>query len=131
MVKFNILTLLISGVLAFGSCTDDDQISTNNTPQGTWKVSWYFDKDKDETHDFAAYTFEFLNDGTFVANMPDGSIRLGTWIQTSSKLEISINGTKPLDNLNDDWLILEMNAVTIRLKDDNGIHLVELTFEKT
>ena len=130
MVKFQIFIFLISSVLVFGACANDDQISTN-TPQGVWKVTWYFDKDKDETNDFAAYSFEFLNDGTFVGNQPDGSVKLGTWTQTSSKLVIDINGTQPLDKLNDDWLILEKNDVIIRLNDDNNTHLEELTFEKT
>ncbi len=130
MVKFKILILLISGVLLLGSCTNDDQISTN-TPQGVWKITWYFDKDKDETNDFAAYSFEFLDDGTFSGNLPDGSAILGTWTQTSSKFIIDINGAQPLDKLNDDWQILEKTDAIIRLKDDNDTHLEELTFEKT
>ncbi|MAT52868.1 MAG: hypothetical protein CMN32_00195 [Saprospirales bacterium] len=132
MAKFKFFILLIATISITGACTnDDDNQVSSNTPQGLWKVTWYFDKDKDETNDFASYTFEFLDDGTFVGNLPDGSIKLGTWTQTSSKLVIDINGTQPLDKLNDDWLILEKNDVIIRLKDDNNTHLEELTFEKT
>ncbi|RME01519.1 MAG: hypothetical protein D6816_12230 [Bacteroidetes bacterium] len=132
MAKFKFFILLIATISIMGACTnDDDNQVSSNTPQGLWKVTWYFDKDKDETNDFASYTFEFLDDGTFVGNLPDGSIKLGTWTQTSSKLVIDINGTQPLDKLNDDWLILEKNDVIIRLKDDNNTHLEELTFEKT
>jgi hypothetical protein len=132
MAKFKFFILLIATISITGACTnDDDSQVSSNTPQGLWKVTWYFDKDKDETNEFASYTFEFLDDGTFVGNLPDGSIKLGTWTQTSSKLVIDINGTQPLDKLNDDWLILEKNDVIIRLKDDNNTHLEELTFERT
>ncbi|MEK7254707.1 MAG: hypothetical protein AAB316_08185 [Bacteroidota bacterium] len=128
--------LLLSRLaLAFAACqhSDDDQVSNPNTaiPTGSqWKVTYFFDKDEDETSDFSGYTFEFKSGGVFVANVPGGGTVEGTWQQTSSKLILVIPGTKPLEELNDDWLILEKNDDTIKLRDDNDEHLEELHFER-
>jgi hypothetical protein len=47
---------------------------------------------------------------------------------SSNKLIIVIPSPKPLEELNDHWLILEMTGSSIKLKDDNDEHLEELHF---
>ena len=111
--------------------TDTTQIITQ---QGGWKVTWYWDKDKDETTDFSGYVFHFRDTGTFDA-VRNGSTTSGTWeIRTSSDSSqrlviVSGSAAKPLSNLDDDWLILNITDNKIELKDDNPDHLEELTFE--
>lgn len=119
------------------SCTNSND---DNTPGGStddilaqsenWKVSYYWDKDKDETSDFAGYTFSFKAGGVFQAT-GGGSTTTGSWQvdNSSNKLIITIAGTKPLDDLNDDWIILEQSNTSIKLKDDNDTHLEELHFQ--
>lgn len=130
-------TFLFAITLIFSSCTNN---SDDNLPGGStddilaqsenWKVSYYWDKDKDETSDFAGYTFSFKSGGVFQATFA-GSTTTGTWQvnDSSNKLIINIAGTKPLDDLNDDWLILEKSNSSIKLKDDNNTQLEELHFQ--
>lgn len=124
--------------LAFAACQhgDDDGSTPNGNNGGTiptgsqWKVTYFFDKDKDETSDFSGYVFEFETGGIFVANVPGGSTVEGTWQETSSKLIIAIPGAKPLEELNDDWLLIEKTDNVIKLRDDNDEHLEELHFQR-
>ena len=129
-----LLSIALFSLLVPASCTksDDDNPSTNN-PQvnnGLWKVTYYWDKDKDETSDFNGYTFDLKSDGTLVANLPGGGTVNGTWNQTSTKLIFTIGGTYALDEMNDDWLIVSISDTEIRLKDDNDEHLEELRLKK-
>lgn len=130
--------LLLVGI---GCGNSDDDLSTDNSitqsltnPSG-WKVTWYWDKDKDkdETNDFSGYVFQFLDNGSFEANR-NGSTVTGTWQVTSNdgSQRLVINSgstTKPLSNLDDDWIITEKTDSRIKLKDDNSEHLEELFFE--
>ncbi|MBK9017564.1 MAG: hypothetical protein IPM82_27910 [Saprospiraceae bacterium] len=138
---FRSTCLLILAMASFVSCTnsDDDQSNPSNPdPQvisqgGDWKVTWYWDKDKDETNDFASYTFKFNADGSF-ESVGSGTTT-GTWKVTddnsAQRLVISAgSATKPLSDLDDDWIIVSMTDSKIELKDDNTEHLEELHFEK-
>ena len=133
--------LLFIIVGSLGSCTnsDDDQSMPNNPDpqvitQGDWKVTWYWDKDKDETNDFASYVFNFNGSGAFESTNAGSTVN-GTWQATtddgSQRLAISSGSvTKPLTDLDDDWIIVSMTSNKIELKDDNDEHLEELRFEK-
>lgn len=131
------LALLLS---AAGACTNaSDDNSPSDTPVvvndgGAWRVSYYFDKDEDETSDFAGYQFFFRDNGVLDASR-NGAATSGTWkvIQDDGKQKLVINaGTaaKPLADLTDDWVIVEQSATRIRLEDDNDEHVEELHFEK-
>lgn len=122
-------TLFLLGLAACNH--DDDNLTTDNPPQGTWAVTYFWDKDHEETDDFTGYTFEFQTGGVFKATKGSQSWT-GTWSESSNsnKLNISITGTDVLDELTDDWLILEKTDSSIQLKDDNDEHLEELHFSK-
>ena len=102
----------------FTSCDkigDDNSSSGGNnvTPaDGLWKVSYFFDK-KDETSDYATYTFQFNSDGSLKAS--NGSLSWsGAWRtgfdDSKNKFDIDFNGTVPsaLSELEEDWLIVHM-----------------------
>lgn len=134
--------ILIFSLLAV-SCTgsDDDSLLTTTditqiiTQADGWKVTWFWDKDKDETSDFEGYEFYFLESGTFEA-VHSGNTVSGTWqVESSSdgsrRLVLNTSSDiKPLSEMNDDWIILKMTDSKIELKDDNDEHLEELHFEK-
>ncbi|HFA48184.1 MAG TPA: hypothetical protein ENJ95_04110 [Bacteroidetes bacterium] len=140
-------TILTACILFFSmlavSChnSDDDVLLTNTditqiiTQDNGWKVSYYWDKDKDETNDFSGYVFYFRSTGTFEATH-NGTTTSGTWqvrnsSDSSQRLVLSSGTTaKPLKDVDDDWIILEMNDNSIKLKDDNTEHLEELYFER-
>lgn len=128
--------------LLIASCenalSDDDSssqdisviVSENNAQ---WRISYYWDKDKDETSDFQGYTFTFESDGKLKAQKGD-QLQAGTWriIQDDGrqKFVIDLGQLSPLEELTDDWLILEKSTSIIKLKDDNDDHLEELHFSK-
>lgn len=88
---------------------------------GTWYVSYFFD-DTDETSDYTGYNFTFNTSGTALAIKNTTTIN-GTWSNYidsgDEKLEFSFDGTI-LDELEDDWEIIEFTATQIRLKDVSG-----------
>ncbi|MCB9299335.1 MAG: hypothetical protein H6566_01730 [Lewinellaceae bacterium] len=138
MKVFQLMFLMII-LGSFSACTnssssDDVQPNNPNTAlvnNGQWRVSYYFDKDKDETSDFNGYTFTFLDGGVLEASQ-NGNVTAGTWRvaddDSRRKLIIVIGQAKPLSDLSDDWIIVDWNDSKIKLQDDNTEHLEELHF---
>lgn len=137
-IRFFLFFGLYLAIIA-GACTNgnDDNSPAGNLPDiltdgsGQWRVSYYWDKDKDETNDFAGYTFNFNSDGTLEA-VKNGSTTTGSWQHNSSsnKLIINLGDVKPLGDATDDWLIIERTDNLIKLRDDNTEHLEELYFQR-
>lgn len=137
-------------VLAFAfsfqclACTSgDDDLSPNGSNNGSnsggntsgvtgdWVVTYFWDKDKEETSKFSGYSFEFNDDGSLVATKGSSSFS-GTWSKNSSstRFTISISGSDALDEMTDDWLLDEQTGSSIKLRDDNDEHLEEIYLEK-
>jgi len=133
-----ILFSAILFTLALVSCKNSsDDNSTGPDPQlsgSKWIVTYFWDKDKAETSNFSGYSFEFKSDGTFISNAPGGSSVTGTWKthfdDSKDKLLIVVAGVKPIDDLSQDWVILEKTDTVMKLKDDNTSHLEEIHFKK-
>ncbi|MEZ4930564.1 MAG: hypothetical protein R2788_00295 [Saprospiraceae bacterium] len=71
--KFMLVALSMLLLVGIGCGNSDDDLSTDNSitqsltnPSG-WKVTWYWDKDKDETNDFSRLCFPILDNGSFEA----------------------------------------------------------------
>ncbi|WP_181899508.1 hypothetical protein [Flagellimonas nanhaiensis] len=118
------------------SGTIDDTTLVNALTNGDWYITYFFD-DTDQTTDFAAYTFNFASDNTATASDSNGTTN-GSWSTASgdeTPLGLNLNfGTGvPLDELADDWDVLEVTNDIIRLKDISGGDGSEdfLTFERT
>jgi hypothetical protein len=116
--------------------TIDDTALVNALTNGDWYVTYFFD-DTDETADFSDYVFNFASDNTATATDMSGTTN-GAWSTTSgddTELGLNLNfGTGiPLDELADDWDVLEVTNDIIRLKDISGGDGSEdfLTFERT
>ncbi len=101
---------------------------------GDWYITYFFD-DEDETADFADYVFNYATDGTATATDSGGTTN-GIWYTSSgdeTELALNLNfGTAPpLDELAEDWDVLEANQDIIRLKDRSGDGSNDfLTFER-
>ena len=113
----------------------DDTALVNALTNGDWYVTYFFD-DTDETADFVDYVFNFASDNTATAMDMSGTTN-GSWSTTSgddTELGLNLNfGTGiPLDELADDWDVLEVTNDIIRLKDVSGGDGSEdfLTFER-
>jgi hypothetical protein len=101
----------------------DDTALVNSLTMGDWYVTYFFD-DEDETTAFADYVFNFASDNTATATAPGGTTN-GTWStsagnETELELNLNFGNTIPLDELADDWDVLEVTNDIIRLKDISG-----------
>lgn len=118
----NLLTALPIFLLLFSSCqnSDDDSSGGNdvNISPGQWRVSYFFDK-KDETSDYAGYTFNFGSDGSLSATN-GGQTWSGDWQtgfdDSTEKFLIDFDGAVPsaLSELEEDWRIVKI--------EDNFMH---------
>lgn len=118
-------------------CSNSSSSNTNFetiVTTGEWYVNYFFD-DIDETGDFAPYTFTFNTDGSAQASTNNGNTA-GTWsfITGSSinKFDLFFGDLDPLDELDEDWEIIEVSETIIRLKDISGDGSTDyLTFGRT
>lgn len=109
---------------AIDDCDDDapsggvDGTIADLLASGTWYVSYFYD-DTDETADYAGYTFTFDPNGTSKAYL-NGNFLNGTWsnymFSGNEKLDLDFQG-ETLDELEDDWRVIEYTGNQIRLKD--------------
>lgn len=114
----------------------DDSALVAALTTGYWYVTYFFD-DTDETTDFADFTFNFNSDGSAAATDMSGTTN-GIWSTSSgdeTELELNLNFgmTIPLDQIAEDWDVLEYSNDIIRLKDLSGGDGSTdfLTFERT
>jgi hypothetical protein len=115
----------LSAAIAQADCnsggTSSSEFETIITT-GVWYVTYYFD-DFDETGDFADYEFNFATDGTAGATNTAGTT-LGTWNyyvdSNVDKVDLYFGTVSPLDELDEDWEILEATQDMIRLRHESG-----------
>ncbi|SRX54410.1 hypothetical protein AEQU1_01420 [Aequorivita sp. CIP111184] len=132
----------ISVILADGSTTEvnsnqqlqnliaDCVANTNNDPidisqfeenltTGIWYVEYFFN-DYDETDNYAGFEFSFTLNGTAQA-VNSGTNVPGTWALVDNfKFNLFFGTNSPLDELDEDWEILEATADIIKLKHISG-----------
>lgn len=88
---------------------------------GSWHVSYCFD-DHDETSYYAGYNFVFNPNGTSVVTKMSTTIQ-GDWdIHNEAgyqRLDLNFDGSA-LDEMEDNWKVLEFSATSIRLKELSG-----------
>jgi hypothetical protein len=128
-------------VLAIACNKDDntDPISTaavNNTlSSGTWRITYYWDSDHEETSSFSGYSFTF-GSGNVVTASKSGTNITGTWTTASddskTKLVLAFASPASFAELTDDWHVFERTDTKIRLQDVSGGsgNTDYLTFEK-
>lgn len=147
-----ILVIFIYTGLAMSCDKDDDdnqQQDTNvgqtiNTAQsGSWKVTYFFDSDQEETGHFTGYVFTFNENGALVAVKGSTTVT-GTWSVTDSNSSDDDGGSSDTDfniffvsppdfeDLSDDWDIISVSNSKIELTDVSGGNggTDFLTFEK-
>ncbi|AXG70933.1 hypothetical protein KORDIASMS9_03188 [Kordia sp. SMS9] len=113
----------------------DDTALVNALTMGDWYITYYFDE-TDETADYADYKFNFSSDGSATANLmgaiTDGFWNTGVGDDTPLELNLNFGTTIPLDELAEDWDVLEVTNDIIRLKDVSGGDgsIDYLTFER-
>jgi len=155
--------LIIAVVLVAIACSKDEsntpdntnnsnsaqQVTTLMTQTGSWKITYFWDTDKDETSNFTGYVFNFNADGSLTAVKGSTTVS-GSWsvVDDSSNssndddgdstddddfnIFFSVSTTSDFDDLIDDWDIISVSADKIELTDVSGGNggTDFLTFEK-
>jgi len=116
-----------------GGGTTQSEFETIIT-NGVWYITYFFD-DFDETSDFMDYEFNFVSDGTATATNTSGSTP-GTWnyyVDSGvDKVDLYFGTVSPLDELDEDWEILEATEDIIRLRHESGDGSLDyVTYERT
>ncbi len=116
--------------------TFDVNLVQNTAQSGDWKITYFYDSNKDETEYYAGYSFTFNSNGTVVAVKGDTVIN-GVWSiyndNDDNYTEFNIFFATPylFEELSDDWAIVSISDTKIELVDDSYDDDIDnLTFEK-
>ncbi len=130
---------MVIGIAMLVTACNDTNITNSETANiiknGTWRITYYYDTDHEETSSFSGFNFTFNENGTVTAIKGISSVS-GTWStgtdDSQVKLILNFGANTPFDELNDDWHVIELKDVKVRLEDvsGGGGGTDELTFEK-
>jgi hypothetical protein len=138
---FALATVFIA--LGLTSCKKDEPSTSNITTSnvtttvsaGTWRVTYYWDTNRDETANFNGFNFTFGASNLVSASNSLLTIN-GTWsiANDDSKIKLILAFTTNANfiEISDDWHVIERTDTKIRLQDVSGGNggTDYLTFEK-
>lgn len=137
-----VIALLISSCKSEETVPDSAELIRETAVQGSWRITYFFDTDKDETDNFAGYSFTFGDNGVLTATKGSAT-NTGSWSVTdgsgsdddsSDDRHFNITFASPADfeDLSDDWDIVSISASKIQLRDVSGGNggTDDLVFEK-
>ena len=137
-IKFSLVIAMLFVLTTSSMCSNDDDSPTTSTNpsdiinivnNGTWRITYYYDTDHEETSNFNGYNFTFGESNVLTASNGTNSYT-GTWSVTDSNsnddnlsdLDFNIAFSSPaqFEELTDDWEIIEKSTTVIKLKDVSG-----------
>ena len=138
---FALATIFIA--LGLTSCKKDEPSTSNITTSnvtttvsaGTWRVTYYWDTNRDETANFNGFNFTFGTSNLVSASNSLFTIN-GTWSTANDnskvKLILAFTTNANFIVISDDWHVIERTETKIRLQDVSGGNggTDYLTFEK-
>ena len=139
-----LLISIVLGTFITGCSKDDDTANStgitvaavqNSLQAGTWRITYFWDTDHDETNNFSGYHFTFFTAGTIMAMNATEHIQ-GTWSAgtNDSKVKLNVAFTSPANfqDLTEDWHVTEHTSTRIKLQHISGGYggTDFLTFEK-
>ncbi len=109
----------------------DDTEFVSTLIDGKWKITEFRDEEDDRTTEFQDFLFEFRQDGVLVVSSENLTVE-GTWNSDGDdgliELTISLDDVDdPLEDISDDWDVIDFSASQIRLDEDGEETLL---FEK-
>jgi hypothetical protein len=138
-IKFSLVIAMLFVLTTSSMCSSDDDNPnpTVNNPadvinivnNGTWRITYYYDTDHEETTNFNGYNFTFGASNVLTTSNGTNNYS-GTWSVTDSNsnddsisdLDFNIAFSSPaqFEELTDDWEIIEKSTTVIKLKDVSG-----------
>lgn len=118
------LSLWITGCSKDESNAISDPSGVNNAvTNGTWRITYFWDTDKDETAHFSGYQFTFGTGGVLTAS--NGStVITGAWSSGTDdsglKMVIAFSSPADFEELSEDWHILEVTETKMQLQHVSG-----------
>lgn len=129
------LIIILIAFTALTACTKMDDNSSqinevvNTASTGTWKITYFFDTDKEETTNFTGYTFSFGSNNLLSAS--NGSLtHTGNWNvvddnsndDSPSDIDFVISFAAPASftDLSEDWKIISRTSGKIELTHISG-----------
>lgn len=121
----------ISLSIVIMGCTKDDSDTDSPTPENveqtitttTWKITKFVEDGIDETADYQGYILQFNANGAASISKNGAVITTGNWSARiddgKSELFFNFSGSEDIQELNDDWTIIELGARVIKMEDDN------------
>jgi hypothetical protein len=140
----NTLFLIVMTVGLF-SCKKDDTSSstaittanlTATASTGTWRITYYYETDHQETANYAGYAFTFAGGNVLTATKAGAANVAGTWTTgvDDSKVKLVLSFATPASfvELSDDWHVTSRTDTKIVMTDVSGGNggTDFLTFEK-
>jgi hypothetical protein len=96
---------------------------------GNWRISYYHEGDDDETSVYNGFVFTFNANNTITITRNSSNFT-GTWLFYEENgldiLEIDFQDD-PLNNLDDDWELLEFSSTLIQLKEEGDDEYLNFT----
>lgn len=121
MKKVALFTIL-SIILLMG-CSKKKTIKSveSDMIEGSWKVSFFEEDGQNETSDYSGYVFTFKSDGSVKA-ISGATVVNGTWstYKDDDHVDFDLLLPAPLDDLTDDWDIINNTSSTLELKGVSG-----------
>jgi len=117
-------------LFAITGCSKDDNPSVNSAENlkntvssGTWKVTYYYDTDHEETANFTGYTFTFGANGNLLVSNDILSFS-GKWsaINDSNRSKVVLEFATPaqFEEISEDWEVVAISATEVQLKHVSG-----------
>lgn len=100
---------------------------------GSWSVTNFKQAGVDITGEFSGFSLSFTTAGVVTATR-GAEVRVGTWFTETSftglELNLVFENISPIDELDEDWLVIEFSDTRISLKHTGDSGVDELVFEK-
>jgi hypothetical protein len=138
-IKFSAVMAMLFVLTTSSTCSDDDDSpisNSNNSAEvvnivnnGTWRITYFYDTDQEETSNFNGYNFTFGANNVLTASNGTNNYT-GVWSISDSNsnddspsdldFNIVFNSPAQFEELSDDWDIIEKSATVIQLRDVSG-----------
>ena len=129
----NVLIVLLLSIGLF-SCQKDNNSSTNSSittvnlsataTTGTWRITYYYDTDHEETANYAGYAFTFAANNVITASKQGSTTITGSWTTglDDSKVKLILSFATPASfaEISDDWHVTERSDTRIKMQDVSG-----------
>jgi hypothetical protein len=116
-------------------CIDENNELIQILKEGTWQVTNFTDDGENYTSEYNGFVFDFKENFTVTATKNEDVVN-GSWAiiydDGKLKLELDFGETTPFDELNNDWLVVEIENLRVEVNDldDGGNEEGNLVFER-